>query len=352
MKSKILYLNDVHFGVSSGELSHTVGFLNALSEYKEINFITHRSNKPILSSRGLSEHVNLIFIPKVGIKSIEKILYFIVAILFLKGSDLVYIRESFFGFLSFTFVKFKPVIYEFNGVRKDEELNVFRKLIISSVDRILMFNYRHALKNIAVSKGIAKKLEDQYGLDSVIAIENGTDVKPLMRQTTKQGAIEIVFIGNLAHWQDLSGLCSLVAAEEQKFREHNVKFSIYGEGTELHVLKTFVKANGIEDIFCLKGFLDKSLIPEILSKSSLGLLVDKRFYKNEFLFSPLKYYEYRACGLPSIFYSNKEIKSSHDFIYFAGDDEFLLTVLELAQKETDYMKRTWRTVVREILALL
>ena len=80
----------------------------------------------------------------------------------------------------------------------------------------------------------------------------------------------------------------------------NIRFLIYGDGSELKSLKERIKKDNLNNVR-LKGFVEKKYIPYILSKSSVNIL---NYSQNQFNWSrgnsSNKLFEYMASGKPII----------------------------------------------------
>ena len=65
---KILYINDVTFTSGSGEITHTVGILNALDRAGvNVTYLTFERNRKILLEYGLSTNINVVYLSLIHI---------------------------------------------------------------------------------------------------------------------------------------------------------------------------------------------------------------------------------------------------------------------------------------------
>lgn len=353
----IIYVNDVVFSRSSGELTHTVGILNSLSRKGlNVDFVTREENLDLLQEMRLNTDINIIVAKGGRGKMIKKLSYYIkVASYFRKEYDYFYVRESFYSFLllPLSLVLPRKIIFEFNGLRSSEVNKVLHKFIIRNFSLINRFIAKRAKCNISVASGIEKYLRTAWGLDNVVTINNGTEIvsnyKCIEERTSR--AKKLVFIGNLAKWQNFDFLIGLVLKNIDYFMFHKIVFDIYGLGSEFDRLKILVDNLDLSSTVRFKGVLKKTIIPEVLSCSSGGLLVDTRFFENKPLFSPLKMYEYNCFNKPTIFFTPKTLKPFQKYGFFIINESNICSLHLILDEEfqLDQLCRSWDDVADDFL---
>lgn len=359
MKKKICYLNDVVFSGSSGELTHTVGLLNALVKRNhEVTYITFDVNSDILSEYNISEKVKVNFIKYSKFKLLSKSYYYFYfyKIFWSLKVDYIYVRETFFSLFLYPFVFFNSnnkILFEFNGIRVTEESNNLKKTLINLTDKLNSSMYKRVFKNVSVSKGIELLLKDRYSLENTVTINNGTDLSICKFKTKENNNNNLVFIGNLSSWQNFELLLNIVYENKEELSKMNFYVDIFGDGKEKGKIINLINSLNLNDIVFLRGKIKKENIPEVLINSSLGLLIDKRFYKGHYLFSPLKYYEYSAIGLKSILLNdNMIINEDLEGVYISNKENFIEKILEATVDKAKLVPRTWPMVVSELELIL
>jgi glycosyltransferase involved in cell wall biosynthesis len=80
---------------------------------------------------------------------------------------------------------------------------------------------------------------------------------------------------------------------------YNIKFILFGDGYQKEELERYVKSNNIDNVI-FKGKVEKSYIPNILSKSDLNIFTGKHIYLYKYGLSLNKMFEYFASGKPTI----------------------------------------------------
>ncbi|MBD3831595.1 MAG: glycosyltransferase, partial [Arcobacter sp.] len=161
----------------------------------------------------------------------------------------------------------------------------------------------------------------------------------------------LVFIGNLAHWQNFDYLFELVSKNKDYLITHKIRFDIYGDGKEFDRLSKRLSDTNITDLVALKGVIKKADIPSVLSFAAGGVLLDKRFYKGKPLFSPLKMYEYNLFNKPSFFFTEDTLSplQTEGFYFINGSNFDNLYMLMQNQLEIVHFSRKWDDVADEFL---
>jgi glycosyltransferase involved in cell wall biosynthesis len=105
----------------------------------------------------------------------------------------------------------------------------------------------------------------------------------------------ITFVGNLAPWQ---GVELLIGAAPGVMSEiEGVKFLIIGDGKSREEYEREVGRLGLRSHFIFTGMVDYKEIPLYINLSDICVLPKRRLKSG---YSPIKLYEYMACGKPVI----------------------------------------------------
>jgi glycosyltransferase involved in cell wall biosynthesis len=248
--------------------------------------------------------------------------------------DVLYTRNPNFGFLSGVCCKsrFKEMVYELNGIPEDES-SLFRtknedgsssrqgnkdgfsfsKAYITVQSRIKLFILNKALKFsdriIAVTPGIKSNLEKVFCIpgEKIIVVSNGANTslfKPLdQRACRKELSLDpeicyICFVGNLAPWQGIEYLVKAAPSIISRFPE--CRFLIVGDGVMKNELLKLSRELGVEDKFIFTGVVPYDRVPIYINASDV-CAAPFIFARNAKIgLSPLKLYEYMACGKPVV----------------------------------------------------
>jgi len=225
----------------------------------------------------------------------------------------IYGREDKWGFspplLSFIFrVRY---IVEVNGLISEElkRYSHYPAWVMQVVGLSEKLNYLFARKIICVAPGLKREIVKRYGVkeEKLVVISNGTDInlfRPLDKKKCREklglgeNGFYVGFVGYFAPWQGLDVL--IEAANLVKNQGYpNIKYLIVGDGTDLEKeLKTRVKKYNLKkEVFFLGHIKHKDVVYYINSFDVCYLCKKGLSYKS---FSPLKLYEYLACGKPVI----------------------------------------------------
>ena len=218
----------------------------------------------------------------------------------------------------------KPLVVEINGIVEEEAKlqgtyinhkftkNIrmkFRQLFFKSVNKI-----------VAVTPGIKEDLYKRYNIpaDKMVVISNGanTDIfRPMDQANVKeelgleQRSKYVCFVGNLAPWQGVEYL--IQAAPLVLKRVPEAKFLIVGDGMMRSELESMVKKLGLQDKFLFTGSIPFEHVPKYINASDVCVAPFIRARNEKIGLSPLKIYEYLACGKPVI---GSDIQGIGDFL--------------------------------------
>ena len=133
--------------------------------------------------------------------------------------------------------------------------------------------------------------------DKVVLTHAGVDAKfkPMdAREVREKYGLDgkvVVYVGELSEWHGADMLSDI--AERLK----EVKFLLLGK--QLEKLKGDAEAKGVADKFVFVGFVKHEEIPKFISAADVGIAPYKpieEMKKHGFYFSPIKIFEYMACG--------------------------------------------------------
>jgi glycosyltransferase involved in cell wall biosynthesis len=211
----------------------------------------------------------------------------------------------------------KKLVYEINGIAS-EELQLKGH---TSLNRIFVFLVRvaermatkYAERIVSVTPQIASYLMDQYRCprDKLVIVGNGVNTEifrpmdqgDVLSDWRKKLEVSVddrvvVFIGNLARWQGVEVLID--AAFQVLKTEEKLKFLIIGEGVLRKRLMEKVLNSGFAKSFIFTGMMDYEVVPFLINLADICVapFILKRNEKTGV--SPLKIFEYMACGKPVI----------------------------------------------------
>ena len=200
-----------------------------------------------------------------------------------------------------------PYVVEINGLGIDElKLSNASKLAIQLYKINEKHNYTHANKIVAITQGIMEGIMELYNIpgEKIVVIENGANTelfRPMdITRTRKelnfdQDANYVSFVGGSYLWQ---GVEFLIQSAPLILKEiPNTKFLIAGDGPMKKDFVNLVEERGVSDNFIFTGAVPYEEVPKYINASDV-CVVPKRPLKSGY--SPLKLYEYMACGKPVV----------------------------------------------------
>jgi len=206
----------------------------------------------------------------------------------------------------------RKILFEINGLAGEEQRlssnSLMRRVIVSTIKKTEDIASRRCDKVIAVTPQLASYLTSHYECqtDKVHVINNGVNLKlfhpihdgSMLSTVRKDMGIKpeetvVIFVGNLAPWQGVEYL--IRAAPHLVAEVKNVKFLIVGDGTLRSKIEAEVNQRRMSDYFLITGMVEYSKIPLCINIADICVLFKRRLPSG---FSPLKLYEYMACGKP------------------------------------------------------
>lgn len=226
--------------------------------------------------------------------------------------DWIYERQSGFSFSPLIISWFLKIPYftEVNGLLIDESRIIGTSKWIISIKKVNeRLSYAQAKKIIAVTQGVKEGIKLLYNIpdDKIVVVENGANIE-LFKQKDQKEAKEklnldqkcnyICFIGNLAPWQ---GVEYLIQSAPLVINEIlNVKFLIIGDGLMKKNLMELAEKTGVFNKFIFTGTVPYEEVTNYINASDICVAPFIRSRNEKIGLSPLKLYEYMACGKPVV----------------------------------------------------
>ena len=157
------------------------------------------------------------------------------------------------------------------------------------------------LKNVTIIF-LNENLRDSYPpINKSIVLHNGVDHELFVTQSLEKRK-SIVFVGSLSRFEASRGLPDFIKTynEEKLYESYNLEI-VGGNLEEIKELETLVNNLEITNYVTLHGYLKRKSAIQIISKCSIGLLInsDDNQHSTKYT-SPLKYFEYLYGGLSVI----------------------------------------------------
>ena len=228
------------------------------------------------------------------------------------GIDIIYSRHSMLEFIPVLCFKPFAIRYatEINGLDSEQKrlygLAKWKILVSEYLDGIC---YRLADAIMAVTDEIRSFVLSTYGVNQnrVHVVSNGANVKisrpmPLELACMKLGIdpsyTYLVFVGSLKKWH---GVENAILALKSLIGNHpTLKLLVVGDGYELQNLKMLVKNEALERQVIFAGKVRYDQVPHYINAGTLCLAPFDTQRNDLTGLSPLKIFEYMACGRPIV----------------------------------------------------
>jgi glycosyltransferase involved in cell wall biosynthesis len=229
-----------------------------------------------------------------------------------KGIDIAYSRQSMLEFIPLSFMKWLGVRYiaEVNGIDSEQKrLFGLAKWKIRLSECLYGVSYRLADAVVTVTEEIRDYLYERYPATKgkTYVVSNGANIA-ISRPVKKEDAcralgfdpdrIYFVFVGSLKKWHGLENAISVIEGLIKE--ENNLRLLIIGDGPQKPHLQEIVRKSGLEGNVIFFGKVRFSQVALYIGTSTACLALFDRERNDRTGLSPLKIFEYMACGKPVV----------------------------------------------------
>ncbi|MEZ3165666.1 glycosyltransferase family 4 protein [Halorubrum miltondacostae] len=200
---------------------------------------------------------------------------------------------------------------------------VYERFVLQTADRVSV-----------TTNVLGDRLTDLYAVDSekVVHLPNGVNTDEFQPSDEPKEPV-IVYTGNVGHAQDLEACVKAMA----KVDHPDAVLQIVGDGDLRGSLEELAVEIDVEDKVEFTGLVSREEIPEILSKSMIGVAPLKQDDTLEYAI-PTKAYEYMSCELPVIATGVGEIEElmaeSSGGLYVGNDASEIADTIEMLLTDT------------------
>lgn len=340
-KKKILYLYYTNLGNAKVTVIQFLNTIEALARHYNVTYLSHwfreKTLNAALQNYNIQKAFTIIRMPvfpiptKPGIM-VGRFFYALYSYLFALVSvyDYLYTRDfSVVYFLARLPSTFKPkakIVFEIHKiyhktskyVRFEQEKKAYR-----CVDYFL-----------ATSDNCKSDLLTYFDIDptQVIVTPNGVDLAQFQRKENTQDILKkygltrkqkiVIYAGSFLWWKGVDDL--IYAMKYVKDKDARLLL-IGGYGEDFQKMKQIVKEEKLADHVVFTGYLLHYEMIDLLHCAQVAILPNNRSIEGENYTSPVKLFEYLACGLPIIaseLDSIKEILREPDHcLFFEPEDQ-------------------------------
>ncbi len=163
-------------------------------------------------------------------------------------------------------------------------------------------------KDYIIEQGWDKKNGGPIDINKIHHINNGVDLEVFNynkehytledKDLDNKDSFKVIYTGSIRLVNNVKSIVD-AAFEIKKLGFEDIKFIIYGDGSDKAPLEKYCIDNGLDNVV-FKGFIDKKYIPNILSKSNLNIIHFEQNKIKKFGASLNKMFEYFASGKPTL----------------------------------------------------
>jgi len=335
MKIHLLY--DTVLDGNDAQTIHTVELFENLRKIgNEIVIFIPRSKRVTINKQ-----LGMIVLPMLNVRLMREISYQICLFLYymlyqIKHTKphVIYSRISMFTISPLILSKlFRiPYVVEINGLMTDEmKLSNTSKLIIQVSKIVEKFNYKYAKKIVVVNQGIKEGIIKLYNIpnEKIIVINNGANIdifQPMNSENIKKelnldkNYNYVGFSGSFKPWHGIESIVKSAPFILDKVE--NTKFLLVGDGEIKREIIKMVNDLNIEEHFIFIDRVSYDNVPRYINAFDVCVILKKK----DILGSPLKLWEYMACGKPVV------ATRTEDFAILAENNAGLLVNPENLQE--------------------
>jgi glycosyltransferase involved in cell wall biosynthesis len=333
--------------------------------------------------------VNVCYVPTLRKNVFSYLLYEIISLFYLTfyilkwRSDVIYLRQELFEVFPPILARLfgVPYVIEKNGIIEDEfRMRGFSEIVIKILRLAEEINFRLSDKIICVTEGIKREIVRRYKVNEgkLVVIPNGANIelfRPLDKHECRrklgleEGAFYIGFVGSFAPWQ---GLDILIEAAKQVKKQgyFQIKYILVGSGERESIIRKSVREYGLEQEILFSGRVAYGQVVYYINACDITVAPFTKERNSIIGVSPLKLFEYLACGRPVIASRVDGVKEVIEegkcgYLFEPGNAEELANRIIQSYQERDTFqemgvrgrrlvesKYSWRTTAERIVEVL
>lgn len=369
----VLYITEQDISRPGGARSHVLGFCTALENLGiNVELISPFGPRMTGQKRSGGRRVRHLLRLKKMVDDIERSIGEC-------SPDLIFYRKGFFdpGFWRVVKRAKCPVVLEVNGAIGYESNNLVEKAFFKFLVQRDKNKLRAATYVVAVTLGLRDQLVDDVGIpqDRVIVIENGVDTnlyrprdKAQCRRDLDLPADKVlcVFVGKIAKWHGLDVAVEAIDRLPTSERE-GFQLVVVGDGPVRQEIQAKVERLKLGNCIFFRGAVDQEAASMFMGAADFCIAPFIAERNDEIGISPLKIFEYLACGRRVICSDVKGIRSllkplglAKDSVHLVAPDDVAglqsalsdaINARETAPLEIDQIvgNISWTSRVRDLL---
>lgn len=314
-KLRIAIACDIHLDGKDTRANHMLELFNNLNELCETYLLVPRPREIKVTHPNI-KYVLWFDIPLLRLILYQITLFYNLFVLCIKVKiDVLYARQETFNFSPLVISKLFniPYVIEINGLLIEEKrLLGYNKQLIALTRLSEKINYGHAVRIISVSQEIKNGIMQRYDIadKKVVVIENAanTDLFKPMDQNKLNLNLDknynyVGYVGSFARWHGLENLIKSAPFVLKICK--NTKFILVGDGPLKDELFNMVDTLNLRDDFVFVGRIHHNEVPQYINAFDVCMILKDKDISG----SPLKLWEYMACGKPVVATNTKDFKA-------------------------------------------
>jgi len=333
--------------------------------------------------------LNVCYVPTFRKNVLSYLLYEIVSFFYLTfyilkwRPDAIYLRQALFEIFLPIIARFfrVPYVIEKNGIMEDElRSRGFNEIVIKMLRLAEEINFRLSDKIICVTEGIKREIARRYRVNEgkLVVIPNGANIelfRPLDKHECRRklglerDAFYIGFVGSFAPWQGLEVL--IEAAKQVKEQGYSqIRYILVGDGEQESILRQKVQEYKLEQEILFTGRVAYQEVVYYINACDVAVAPFTKKRNAIIGLSPLKLFEYLACGRPVIASRVDGVKDVIEegecgYLFEAGDAEELAKRIIQSYQERETLqemglrgrrlvegKYSWRAIAERVAEVL
>lgn len=300
-------------------INHMLELFNNLNEIHKTYLLVPKPKETKVTSLNI-KYVLWLDIPIVGFLLYQLTSFFELLILCKEEKiNIIYTRHETFNFAPLIISKLLniPYVVEVNGlVLEERRLSGASKQLIVFSKFSEKINYKHATRIISVTKDIKNCIVERYNIpdEQIVVIENGANIdlfKPMEQNKLSLGLDEnynyVGYVGSFARWHGLENLIKSAPLVLEVLK--NTKFIFVGDGQLKSEMFNLIDTLNLKDNFIFVGRVPHNKVPEYINIFDVCMILKDKNISG----SPLKLWEYMACGKPVIATNTSDFKVLKEF---------------------------------------
>lgn len=276
--------------------------------------------------------------------------------------DFIYERAALFSTVGVMVAEAldKPLILELNAPLADEQSAYRGESLSDLAKKTEHFVLKRSDAVLTVSTLLKKYAVSAGAKPACVHVSpNGVNIQAFQKKPCRQekktawglGTGPVIgFVGGLRPWHGVKALPALLKRLHRKYPD--IKLFIAGEGPLRADLQQTFETLGLSENVCFTGAISHKKIATLISCFDIALAPYEKL-DHDFYFSPLKLFEYMACGVAVVAADAGQIgeiviHSQTGLLYPPGETETLIACCEQLLADTHLRKQMGQAAAKEI----